>query len=217
MLITDIARQVKNQNRYSVFIDNKFAFGVSGADLLYYKLEIGKEISSELYEKLLNDIEFTKARDCAVRYLGYAPHSRKEVLNKLESKEFSQASIQQVIELLTKNGYIDDIAFAVMFISHKSKINNFGKRKIVAHLIQKGVSKEDILAAYAQQSEQENENEQAAAVRALEKKLRGKDLKLMAQDPKIMNRFMSFLARRGFSYDVIKQAMTECGINVIIE
>ena len=216
MLITDIVRQVKNTNRYSIFIDGEFAFGISGTDLLYYKLEIGNEIPSALYERLLNNVEFTKARDCAVRYLGYAPRSRKEILTKLESKGFSQDNIQRAIEMLTKNGYIDDAAFAAMYISHKSKINNFGKRKIVAHLIQKGVSKKDILAAYAQQSSQENESEKAAAVRALEKKLRGKDLDLIAQDPKAVNRYVSFLVRRGFSYDVIKQAVAECGIGDVV-
>ena len=39
MKITDIQTQSKNENRVSVFIDNKFAFGLEKADCSFYGLK----------------------------------------------------------------------------------------------------------------------------------------------------------------------------------
>lgn len=47
MIITDIKKQVKDTERYSIYIDNKLVFGLSGVDVLYYRLKIGNEISQE--------------------------------------------------------------------------------------------------------------------------------------------------------------------------
>ena len=53
MIITDIKKQVKDTERYSIYIDNKFVFGLSGVDVLYYRLQIGNEISQEKYDEIL--------------------------------------------------------------------------------------------------------------------------------------------------------------------
>ena len=52
MIITDIKKQVKDTERYSIYIDNKFVFGLSGVDVLYYRLKIGNEITQEKYDEL---------------------------------------------------------------------------------------------------------------------------------------------------------------------
>ena len=53
MIITDIKKQVKDTERYSIYIDNKFVFGLSGVDVLYYRLKIGNEIPQEKYDEIL--------------------------------------------------------------------------------------------------------------------------------------------------------------------
>lgn len=209
MRITEIAQQKKNTNRYNVFIDGEFAFGITAADLLYHKLVPGMEIEAKLLDKLRDELEFTKARDTAVSYLSRGPKTAKEVEAKLLEKEFSEASSGRVLELLAKNGYIDDVAFATGFIRRRLSINNYGKRKIVAELLYKGVCKEDIVTAYNQicgEDEGQAQNEKAAARRALEKKLKNKPATVLL-DPKEKNRLVAYLARRGFSYDVIKKVL----------
>ena len=56
MIITDIKKQVKDTERYSIYIDNKFVFGLSGVDVLYYRLKIGNEIPQEKYDEILGMI-----------------------------------------------------------------------------------------------------------------------------------------------------------------
>lgn len=208
MEITDIARQAKNPNRYNIFVDGEFAFGIDASDLLRHKLAIGMKLDPALKDKLLNEVEFARARDAAVKHLGRGPKSAKEVADRLAAKEFSPPTIARVMDLLAKHGYLDDAAFAAGFIRHKSGIKNYGKRRIVMELLQKGVAKDIILAGFAQIFEEtDGADEVAAAVRALEKKLRGKDTRAIFADHKEKARLTAFLARRGFSYDVIKKAL----------
>jgi len=208
MIITEISRQAKNANRYNIFIDGEFAFGISDFDLLNQRLFKGMEIDAALLDKLQNELEYTKARDVAVAYLGRSPRSAAEIKRKLTEKEFSSASINRVMDLLTDNGYIDDVTFAVQLISHRTKTSNHGKRRIVGELVQKGVAKDDIIAAYHHLfDEDEGENEIAAATAALAKKLRNINISDIADNAKELSRLTAFLARRGFGYDVIKKVM----------
>jgi len=210
MKITDISVQTKNNSRYNVFIDDSFAFGINGADLLHHNLVVGMEIDQTHLDNLLNEIEYAKARDAAVRYLGRGARAVREVTEKLKTMEFSEITISRVIMVLTKHGYLDDVAFAVRQIRHRTDISNHGKRRIVAELTRKGVARDNIIAAFhqlADEAEDADNSEQAAARRALDKKLRNKDTAALLADPKEKTRLVGFLARRGFSYDVIKAVL----------
>jgi regulatory protein len=155
--------------------------------------------------------DFECARNFAVRYLGYAPRTRKQLGDRLAAKEFSPEAIAAVMHLLTEKGYIDDMAFAKNYISHKTRINNYGKRRIVAGLMQRGVAKEDIQAAYSSILEQDDDNseETRAAKRALAKRLGSKNISEIRDDPKEMQRVTAFLMRRGFSYDIVKKVLNQ--------
>jgi len=209
--ITDITRQTKRQGRCNIFVDGEFALGLSDEDLMTHRLSIGMEISQEELANLQNAIEYTRARDMAVVYLSHSPRSAKEVAKKLAEKEFSPASIERVIDLLIKNGYINDIDFASALIKRRLGESLHGKKRIVGELYQRGVAKSDILAAFAQIDEEGNDprnSEETAARAALAKKLRNKDHATIASNPKEIAKLTAFLARRGFDYNTIKHAMT---------
>ena len=212
MLITDITQQIKNPQRYSVFLDGEFAFGIDAVDLLYHKLEIGKILQKEQYNNLVNELEFTKAKAVAVRYLGQA-RSVRQMRDKLTEKEFSPANIENTIDFLMQRNYLNDIEFAKLFISHKTKISNFGRRRIENELRLKGVAEADIAAAYNcpdMQPEGENEgDDEGTARRALAKKIRNKNITEINNNPKEINRLVNFLARRGFDFELAQKIVDE--------
>ena len=147
--------------------------------------------------------DYEQTRDFAVRYLGYAPRTRKQLHDKLSEKDFSSEAIDAVMHLLTEKGYLDDIAFAQNYISHKTRVNNYGKRRIIVGLLQKGIAKEDIQAAYSAILDEGSNNEEIEAA----KKALSKYISKKGSDDK--QKLMAFLMRRGFSYDIIKKAMAE--------
>ena len=67
MIITDIKKQVKDTERYSIYIDNKFVFGLSGVDVLYYRLKIGNEIPQEKYDEILEFSELGEFIDVPIK------------------------------------------------------------------------------------------------------------------------------------------------------
>ncbi|MCL2235753.1 MAG: RecX family transcriptional regulator [Defluviitaleaceae bacterium] len=207
MKITDITQQIKNPKRYSVFIDNRFAFGIHGADLLAHGLEIGQNLDEEQLGKIRHEVEFASARDSAVKYLGRGMKSIRQVEDKLAEKEYSAESIQEVLELLTQRGYLDDVAYATAFINQKTKLNNFGRYRIERELQEKGVSESHIAAAYQNMQEDgDGESDLTLAARALEKKVRHKGL---PTDPKELQKLKSYLSRRGFDFETIDKALED--------
>lgn len=206
MIITSIERQKNNENRYSIFIDGKFSFGLSGEDVLFYKLAEGGEIDEKTLDFLKNEIEFTKARDCAVRHIGCRMRSEREVACKLRSGGYDEGTIEKIITLLKGHDYLNDIKFCLAYINEKTKLNGFGKIRITYDLQQRGVSKDDINNAYLlfEQGLEKEQNvslpemELEQASKALRKKYGGN-----ITEPKEKKQAYDFLARRGFSNDTI--------------
>ena len=203
MQITKLEKQKKNETRFSVFIDDEFAFGLSGVDVLFYKLEEGMELSQEKYHEILEDAIFSKARDRAIRFLSYRARSREEVRERLsinKNEDYSDETIERVIDLMAKYGYIDDSKFAVSYIKDKTNINGFGSIRIKHELKEKGVSRETIDHAYDQLDIDEVE----VALSVLEKKIKNG----ISDNAKENNKVYEFLIRRGFSHEIIASAMT---------
>lgn len=208
MQITDIKPQ-KIPNRYNVYIDNEFAFGIDGVDLLYHKLAIGKELDAAFVSRLKEELGYLKTRDAALFYIARAQRSAFEIRRHLLHKEYGEEHVNQALDYLNERGYIDDAAYAAAFIQQKYR-KNHGKRRIVAELHQKGVSKDDILEGFRLCLADIGQNSEEEAVqRAIDKKLKGKPISGLADIER--RKLGQYLARRGFAYDIIKQAISSKG------
>lgn len=199
MKITKIEKQKNNLKRYSVFIDDEFAFGIDEVDLLYYKLSENTQIDETKYNFILENVIYNKAKNKAVKYISYQPRTEKEITEKLKECEYSDNIICRVIETMKKYNYINDKEYAKNFLTSKLNLKGYGIFKISFDLKQKGIS-DDIINDIIENTEL-NENKRALEV--LEKKLRGKKISDYKEKQKLYN----FLLRRGFSYDVIKEAV----------
>lgn len=199
MKITKIEKQKNNLKRYSVFIDDEFAFGIDELDLLYYKLSENTQIDETKYNFILENVIYNKAKNKAVKYISYQSRTEKEVTEKLKECEYSDDIIFRVIETMKKYNYINDKEYAKNFLTSKLNLKGYGIFKISFDLKQKGIS-DDIINDIIENTEL-NENKRALEV--LEKKLRGKKISDYKEKQKLYN----FLLRRGFSYDVIKEAV----------
>lgn len=198
MIITNIEKQKKNENRFSVFIDNKFAFGIDGVDLLYLKIKIGSKLSDKEYNYIIENILYQKAKDKAIKYISYKLRTEKEVYNKLKEQDYDDITIQKVIELLKTYDYINDKEFTKSYIHDKFNLKGYGSERIKYELKSKGVDEQII----KDELNQSNINEVDKALMLLDKKLKGNfDIEF-----KEKQKIFGFLLRRGFNYDTIKRA-----------
>lgn len=189
MKITDIKPQTKAPNRFSVYIDGKFAFGMSGVDVLYYKLKIDDEITPEKYREILEDTIYDKAKNTAVKFLGYRARSEKELKDRL-LKDYDENITAKVIDMLKKYGYINDEDFAKAYARDCLNLKGWGERRIALELMKKGVDKNTIDNVLPK----ENALQTQLIEKLLLKRLKGKT----EIDFKEKKRHFDFLARRGF-------------------
>ncbi len=198
MTITDIQQQKKDEKRYSIFIDNKFVFGMTGVDVLYYNLKIGEEISKEKFEEISNALIYEKAKEKALKKLDYGFCTKKDICLKLKD-EYSEDVIQRVIDMLEKYGYIDDERYAKMYVNDCIRLKGWGEMKIRWQLKMKGIESEIIDKVMSETDTDVSEK----AAQLLLKKFKGADL----TDYKMKQKAYGYLMQRGYTYDDISESL----------
>jgi regulatory protein len=159
--------------------------------------------SETLYEKLMN---------ASLNYVSYRPRSRKEVdafiLKTLARWKTEGAFIvEKVIARLVELGYVDDMKFAMWWITQRSSHRPKGLRALQFELQSKGIAASVTAAAFAEvQSQEGAESEFDLAKKAIQKKIDqlGR-LPIIEQKKKIY----SYLATRGFGGNIIAKIIDE--------
>ncbi|OGD85870.1 hypothetical protein A2Z23_00900 [Candidatus Curtissbacteria bacterium RBG_16_39_7] len=202
--ITAIEPQKRRAGRFNIFVDGVFSFALSEDLIAREKIKIGQKITQEQIEKLIQEYELEKILEKVFRFLSYRQRSKQEILNYLKKKNLGEKEIELVIKKIEKLGFIDDEEFARAFVQSRIKARPKGKRLLIQELRQKGIEKEIIEKTLEEVTLPEIE----LAQKAIEKKLKN-FLKLPPQEAKV--KIAGFLARRGFSWDTIKELIDRIG------
>ena len=107
MIITDIV-QNKSNEKFSVFVDDEFAFSLAKSDIVFFKLDVGEEISEKKFKYIYDEAVMTKAKNRAAKFLGASKKPEKAVRDKLTESGFDEDVCEKVIDELKKYGYVDD-------------------------------------------------------------------------------------------------------------
>lgn len=196
MKITAIKQQQKIKDRYSVFVDEKYAFSLSEAALLESKLASGDELTAGKLKEFKKLSEDDKLYNQTLRYIALRPRSQWEIEFYLERKKTPPQIISSILNKLSVIGLIDDAKFAATFVSDRRLLRPTSRRKLVNELRKKHVPEDVITSAVGA----EPEEEQAALKAVIERKRRQTKYR---DDEKLMQ----YLARQGFSYGDIKDAL----------
>lgn len=196
MKITAIKQQQKRADRYSVFVDGKYAFSLSESGLIESRLASGQELSAAELDALKKAAGLDKAYGLALRYVAIRSRSEWEMQDYFRRKQVDKEAGSQIIQRLRDLGMVDDIVFARSWVNNRRLLKNVSKRRLRLELAQKHVSSETI-----DQVLQEDETDDRQSLRELIQKKR-------ARYPD-NQKFMQYLARQGFSYDDIKNVLNE--------
>jgi regulatory protein len=195
-------KQQKRASRVNVFIDDKFAFGLSKKTLVDFDLFVGKEISEKRIEEILEKDQQIKVLEKSFRLLGVRPRSQKELEKKLKEKKFTPKIIKETIKKLKEYGYLDDKKFAKSWLEAR-KISGKGKLVVRRELREKGI-REGLAKIILKQYSKKDEVEVARGL--VEKKMKTyKDLSPWEKKVKISR----LLASRGFSWETISLVLKD--------
>lgn len=198
MKITAIRQQERLKGRYSVFVDEKYAFSLSADALLEEKLVNGQEIDGaqlKAYKKLSAD---DKAYNLALAYVARRLRSHWELTDYFRRKGYDEALREQLMARLMQLGWVDDKKFAEAWVRNRRLLKPVSRRRLMAELRQKRIA-DDI----ASEVLAEDEADEQSVLREL---IGRKRKQTRYQDPQ---KLMAYLARQGFSYDDIKAALSE--------
>jgi len=201
-LITDIKPQ-KNKKRFNIYLDGRFAFGLSVEARLKARLKIDQEISEEKVDELIKEDEFIKFYDRALNFLSYRPRSEKELQDWFKKKKIGNKTQKLIEKKLRRFNYLDDREFTRWWIEQRMTFRPFGKRRLDLELRQKGINQEMI--------EEELGKLEDDKLIELAEELAKKRMKTLKNLPYFETRekLLAFLSRRGFRWEIIKTVVAK--------
>lgn len=209
MKITALTSQQKSDNRVNVMVDGKYRFSLDVYQVVDLGIKVGNEYSEAELAELETESQFGKLYGRALEYCMMRPHSGREVRDYLYRKTLDTRTktggvrkgadkevAERVFNRLVEKGHIDDERFTRWWVENRNLKKGASRRKLTAELRAKGIT-QDIIDKYLTESARTEEDE----LRKVIEKKAGR-----YSDPQ---KFMQYLARQGFSYEDIKEALRE--------
>lgn len=204
MKITAIEKQKKIRDRYNIYLDNEFAFGLYEDTILKFGLRSNDELPEEKLNEIRDYDELCFGKYIAYSFLSFKPRSEREVYRKLKANKISENSIKKIISQFTELKYIDDRAYAKLYIESRLNSKPAGRRLIKLKLAGKGIETE---TADNVMNEIYNEAEEFSSAIKLTEKY-AKKLKSM-NDFERRKKCFSYLISRGFDFDTANNVLNE--------
>jgi len=197
LVITAVEAQQRRPHRYNIDINGEFAFAVHEDVVVKYRLLKGTVITDQLQQEVLAEEELNGAYRYAIRYIGRAMRSAKEIQNKLKEKGYTPEAIQYVVEKMRREKYVDDELYAAALTKQRLQMNKKGPLWIRRELKHKGIDKSQIEEALSEWSK-DDEQEQAWALASK----RWPSAK--GEFPDRLRKIIGLLQRRGFTSDAVR-------------
>ena len=195
MQITNIDKT--KRGRYSVFVDGEFMLSVDDETAAEFHLKIGRQTSEDEMNEILKQSNRRKAKEKAYNLLSYKDHSKSSLKSRLK-RDISEEAAEETVEKMQELGLIDDEKYAYNLAKDLFTVKCFAARRVLYELTSKGIDKE--LAAQAVAECEIDPSEQI-------EKLLSRKFRNIPHDEKGKRRIQDSLARFGYSWDDIRNAL----------
>lgn len=205
-VITKIARQKNNPERYNIYLNEQYAFPVDEAILIQFGLTKGKVLEEFDIQEIAYEDEIRKAFNKGLNFLSYQMRSEHEVKKKLSSLEFGEAVILEAIQKLKSYGFLNDESYSKALLDTKKATMKKGPRAIRQDLIKKGIDKhlqDEVLETFS------HEEQVKLATQLAEKVIRSEKKKTPAQ---VKAKIQDFLMRKGYSFAIVDEVLGQVEI-----
>lgn len=197
-VITEIR---KERGFYRVTVSETETIRVPVSLMRERPLQQGQPLDLEEYDNWLMVRQYRYALDRAVGYLAARARSKREVEQKLLQAGYRPCTVEMVLYKLEREKLLDDADFARQWAEARAS-RKMGRGRIAQELRRKGISADEAEEAL---SEIDDEDQLAGATE-LAKKAAAR--RKPDEDPrKATARIAAMLARRGYSWDVAREAI----------
>lgn len=140
--------------------------------------------------------EYDNAKSKVLKYILYKKRSKQEVKNKFYNS-IEEEMLNNIIDELEENGYIDDFNYVERAVNEYIALNNLSLKEVRYKLMAKGINSGLIDEYFSKYQERMQEYEVYSARNLIIKKEKQMD----------ENTLMQFLLKKGYKYDNIRQAI----------
>ena len=193
----------KERGKYRVTVNDAEDVLVPVSLMRERPLSEGQPIDLEDYDNWLMVRQYRFALDRAVGYLAARACSTREIEQKLLRAGYRLSTVEMVIYKLQRENLLDDADFARQWVESRQH-HKLGRSRIAQELRRKGISQEEAEDAL---SVIDDDDQLSGAVALAEKAAArikpGEDMR------KAASRIAGMLARRGYSWDIAKQAIAQ--------
>ena len=200
MVIQELKPSKRVEGRWLAMLEDGSILRVGENEVIDFALYAGKELTEEEAEALMASARCGLWKEKALDLLTRKPQSRKELERKLKEWGAGEADLAALCDRMEELGYLNDAAYAAQVVRYYSA-KGFGEKRLRDELYRRGIPRELWDEALDQAEDP------AEAIDAfVAKKLAGKSL-----DRKELQKVSAALARRGYSWSDINDALRRYG------
>lgn len=202
--ITGIVASPRAPGRFTVMIDGRAGptLGLEAIERLHLAVG-GSTVGRE--QELADEENALRVYDRAVAMLAARGRAARDLERTLVRKGEAPEMVRKAVERLIAQGFLDDAAFARSFVRAKAGNAGLAKRRLELELTRKGVERSVISDAIGEVFSEDEVDERSAAEQLARKRNRSLgDADALSR----RRRLYSYLARRGYSPDVIAAAVS---------
>ena len=224
LLITNLKQGAKNPNRVNVFIDGKFCFSLDIAQVVDYKLKVGKEISAVELGELKSASEFGKLYQRTLEWVLVRPRSVRETRDYLIKKcrdilrgpyatnEERNERVSPVTTGASERVREEYSAFSdkiIIRLIHKGYLDDrkFAAWYVENRFVKKGVSRKRLKMELMKKGVDKGIIDEVLGGRDDEEEIRKMVARKRAKYTQ--EKLIAYLCRQGFSYDLVRQVVLE--------
>ncbi len=190
-IIMQIEKKPRIKNVFVIAIDTGEYFDIYDEYIVMSRLKVGKEISEEELKQIAIESMEKIANQYCLQTLTKGMKTKKELFDKLLQKNITEDVATIVLKKLENYGYINDNAYAELYISIAK--DKKGIYAIKRELELKGIDKELIEELF-----ENREDDFEVASKIAEKYMRNKE-----NTYKNKSKLYAHLVSKGFGYDTI--------------
>lgn len=210
--ISKIVLQQKNKKRFSVFLHDgkkeEYAFSVHEDVLIANHICKGMVVSEADIKAFLAEDEEKRAYHEVLHFLSFRMRSEKEVRDYLSNKQYEEEVITKIITKLSKEKYIDDLAFCRLFIQSRVNTSLKGPNLLKQELLQKGVKNALINEGLKEYS---LETQLSKATTLIDKK---RNSWKGVSTQQLKQKMGQFLVAKGFSFEIAEKCIETAEFNL---
>ena len=182
-----------------ILLDDGQKVWLTHADFLESGWREGLSVDRKDFDRFVSLHQYPRALNQAVALLARRPCSKGEISQSLRRHHYADDVTELVIYKLEKENLLNDQEFSELWVQQRSR--KYGSRRIRQELRVKGVPESTAEKALASVSDEEMlESATSLAVKAWSRAKPGEDPR------KTRQRIISSLVRKGFDWDLARQA-----------